>query len=320
MQKPPDSRPAPVKIAFLLLDRFSNLCLSNALEPLRAANGYASQPVYSWRFHSLDGAPVRSSSGMAVLPNDRISDLARVDRLYVIASYGHLTHDTPATRRALQQAARRCGAMFGLDAGAWLMASAGLLSGRRATVHWDLLDAFSERFLDVDVEQALWVEDRDVLTCAGASATLALSRHLIGRDIGPAVALDVEALFTPPVRSETPEPMQRAADALVTRATRLMRENIEAPWDVARLAKALRTSPRTLTRRCQAAVGMTPGQLYRHIRLSAARQLVEGSTASIAEIAVRCGYDDPTALTRAFRQRFGAAPRAFRSETAVKPT
>jgi transcriptional regulator GlxA family with amidase domain len=65
---------------------------------------------------------------------------------------------------------------------------------------------------------------------------------------------------------------------------------------------------------------MTPGQLYRHIRLSAARQLVEGSTASIAEIAVRCGYDDPTALTRAFRQRFGAAPRAFRSETAPKPT
>jgi transcriptional regulator GlxA family with amidase domain len=317
MQNPPDSSAARLKIGFLLIDRFSNLCLSNALEPLRAANSFADAPVYSWAFYSLDGDAVRSSSGMAVLPNGKIGDLTRVDRLYVIASYGHLANDTPATRRALQQADRRCGAMFGLDAGAWLMASAGLLAGRRATVHWDLLDAFSERFLDVDVEQALWVEDGDVLTCAGASATLGLSRHLIARDVGAAVALDVDALFTPPVRSDA---LPSIRDPLLTRATRIMRENIEQPIDIHDLSTRLNTSPRTLTRRCQGVLGMTPGRLYRHIRLSVAKALVEGSTASIAEIAVRCGYEDPTALTRAFRKRFGSAPRAFRGETANKST
>jgi transcriptional regulator GlxA family with amidase domain len=204
--------------------------------------------------------------------------------------------------------------MFGLDAGAWLMASAGLLSGRRATVHWDLLDAFSERFLDVDVEQALWVEDGDVLTCAGASATLGLSRHLIARDVSPAVALDVDALFTPPVRSDA---LPSIRDPLLTRATRIMRENIEQPIDINDLSARLNTSPRTLTRRCRAVLGMTPGGVYRHIRLSAAKALVEGSTASIAEIAVRCGYEDPTALTRAFRKRFGSAPRTLRGESAT---
>jgi transcriptional regulator GlxA family with amidase domain len=316
MHIPPDSSPQ-LKIAFLLVDRFSNLCLSNALEPLRAANSFADAPFYAWEFYSLDGEPVRSSSGMAVLPNGKISDMGRVDRLYLVVSYGHLANDTPAMRRALQQAARRAGSVFGLDAGAWLMASAGLLSDRRATVHWDLLDAFSERFLDVEVEQALWVEDRDVLTCAGASATLALSRHLIARDVSPAIALDVDALFTPPVRSDA---LPSFRDPLLTRATRIMRENIEQPIDLKHLSARLNTSPRTLTRRCQGALGMTPGKLYQHIRLSAAKALVEGSTVSIAEIAVRCGYEDPTALTRAFRLRFGAAPRAFRGETANKLT
>jgi transcriptional regulator GlxA family with amidase domain len=311
MHKSPQSTKDQIEIAFLLVDRFSNLCLSNALEPLRAANGFAKTPRYSWQFYSLDGAPVRSSSGIAVLPDSAIHGMNRTDRLYVICSYGHLDNDTPQMRRALQTAARRSKAVFGLDAGAWLMASAGLLKGRRATIHWDILDAFSERFLDVDVDHATWIEDGDRLTCAGASATLDLSRQLIARDISAVVAMDVEALFTPPVRSDLAVP---GRDRLVTRATRLMRENIEQPLEVSGLARQLNTSPRTLTRRCQTALGMTPGQLYRHIRLSAARQLVESSEASVAEIAVRCGYEDPTALTRAFRQRFGAPPRAFRGE------
>ncbi|MCK0151181.1 GlxA family transcriptional regulator [Marivita sp. S6314] len=312
---PPKSPEDQIKIAYLLVDRFSNLCLSNALEPLRAANGFAAQPVYTWHFYSLDGAPVRSSSGLQVMPDGAIGGLSHVDRLYVISSYGHLENDTPHMRRALQAAARKADRVFGLDAGAWLLASSGLLKGRKATIHWDILDAFSERFLDVTVEHATWIADRDVLTCAGASATLELSRHLIAEDISPAIALDVDGLFTPPVRSET---LPAVRDSLVARATRLMRENVEAPLRLDHLADALNTSPRTLTRRCQSALGMTPGQLCRHIRLSAARHLVESSTLSISEIAVRCGYEDPTALTRAFRTRFGAAPRAFRGETAIK--
>ena len=306
----------PVSIAFLLLPQFSNLCLSNALEPLRAANGYATRRAYNWQFVSLDGKPVRSSSGMAVMPDCALAELATVDRFYVIASYGHLDADTPDLRRALRFAARRAGQVFGLDTGAWHMAAAGLLNGRKATVHWDVLEAFSERFLDVQVVQALWVEDGDMLTCAGASATVDLSRHLIAKDISPAIALDVEALFTPPVQQDATQ----SPHSLLSRATRVMRDHLEAPLPLADLAVRLNTSPRTLSRRCEANLGLSPGQLYRHIRLSAARQLVEGSALSVSEIAIRCGYDNPSAMTRAFRQRFGAPPRAFRGETASKLT
>ncbi|WP_072779310.1 GlxA family transcriptional regulator [Marivita hallyeonensis] len=316
MQTLPESTPPLRRIAVLLLDRFSNLALSNAIEPFRAANEFIAQPGYAWSFLSLDGGPVTSSSGLSVLPHRALEKMGPVDRLYVVASYGHLTHDTPNLRRALARAARRANQVIGLDSGPWLMASAGLLSGRRATLHWDLLQAFSERFLDVEADHALWVEDGTRITCAGATATLDLSRHLISRDLGPAVAMDVTSLFT------APQPVDAGpttGDTLVHRAMRVMRGTLEDPLPLPALARRLGTSPRTLSRRCQDSLGLTPGQLYRHLRLSAARRMVESSGLSVSEIAVRCGYEDPTALTRAFRARFGAAPRTFRSKTAVNP-
>ena len=318
MPKPTETASPPLSIGFCLLDRFSNLCLSNALEPLRAANGFAAKPRYRWRFFSLDGEPVRSSSGLRLLPDAPLQEMAPVDRLYVIASYGHLELDRPATRRALHRAGRRAGLVLGLDAGAWLLAGAGFLEGRRATLHWDLVDAFSERFLDIQVERSLWVADGPVITCAGAMATLDLSRHFICVDLGAAVALDVEALLSaPPPGEVTSLSGAETRDPLLARMSRLMRATLEQPLPLAELARQLGTSPRTLTRRCKARIGQTPGQFYRHIRLSAARQMVEAGPASVTEIALRCGYEDPTALTRAFRRRFGQSPRALRRAIAT---
>ena len=145
MQKSPKNTRTSKIIAILLIDRFSNLCLSNAIEPMRAANGFASSPIYNWAFYSLDGAPVRSSSDLTILPDGAIGDMDQADRLYVISSYGHIEKDTSRMRRAIRSAARRSQSVFGLDTGAWLLASAGVLKGRNATIHWDILDAFAER-------------------------------------------------------------------------------------------------------------------------------------------------------------------------------
>ena len=139
----------PITIAFVLFGRFSNLCLANCLEPMRAANAFARAPAYRWRFVTLDGAPVVSSSDMPVLPDGDLDSLGAVDRLFVLASYDHLAHDTGRTRRLLARAARRCDLVVGLDAGAWLMASAGLLRGRRATIHRDLYQTNETGLVDV---------------------------------------------------------------------------------------------------------------------------------------------------------------------------
>lgn len=303
----------PVRITFLIFDQFSNLCLANCLEPLRAANTLHRTPLFDWQILTRDGAPGVSSSAMQVLPHAALSALEPCDYLFVLASYAHETHDIPANRRALRAAALKAQICVGLDAAPWLLASAGLLDGRRATVHWDLLDAFTERFLEVEAERSRVVSDGRVMTCAGAMSALDLTLGLIAEHAGLAVRLDVEALFMrgdPPVTSAYER--GTVTDPLVRRGLALMRENLERPLSLSELSRALSCQARTLDRRFHSRLGAPPGTVYRHLRLSSARKLLEGSTLGIAEIALRCGYESPPALTRAMRRYYGATPSELR--------
>lgn len=300
----------PVRIAILLFDRFSNLCLANCIEPLRAANTLGARTVFDWQIVSPDGCNVMSSSGIDILASGPAADVAAPDYLFVMASYSHDGHDTRANRRLLQQLSQRCDVIVGFDAGPWLLASAGLLDGRRATVHWDLLDAFTERFLNVEASRAHVMRDGKVMTCAGAMSALKLTLDLIADHLGLAARLDVEGLFLqgdPPVG-----PSDQIADPMVREALGLMRDNVERPLPIAHLAARLSCQPRTLDRHFRQRLGAPPGTVYRHLRLSAARKLVEDSQLSVAEIALRCGYDSPAALTRAIKRTYGATPRALR--------
>lgn len=316
MQKWTKSPDAPTRINLLLFDQFSNLCLANCIEPLRAANTLSLRHAFDWSILTPDGAPSRSSSGIEVLADAGIDAPQATDYLFVLASYQHARHDSPATRRLLRQATRRAGVTVGLDAGPWLLASAGLLDGRRATVHWDLLDAFTERFGAVEADRARVVRDGPFVTCAGAMSALDLTLDLIAAHLGAATRLDVEALF---LHGDPPVDAGRGgavADPLVRRALALMRDTVERPLPLAHLARRLSCQPRTLDRRFRARLGAPPGTVYRHLRLAAARKLIEGGTLSIAEIAVRCGYDSPAAMTRAIRRHYGATPSALRQGAA----
>ena len=301
-----------VRIAFLLFDQFSNLCLANCLEPLRAANTQTQPRAFDWQILTPDGTPVLSSSGMQVMPHDALSALTPCDYLFVTASYAHEDHDTAANRRALRRAARLAQVVVGLDAGPWLMASAGLLDGRRATVHWDLLDGFTEHFLEVEVERARVIKDGAMMTCAGAMSALDLTLDLISEHQGNAARLDVEALF---IHNDPPLGSGRSSlrDPLVSRAMGVMRENLERPMPLAALARRISTQPRTLDRHFRVSLGAPPGTVYRHLRLASARKMLEGTSLSVAEIAVRCGYDSPAALARAVKTRFGLPPTALRA-------
>ena len=158
----------PVRIAFLLFDRFSNLCLANCIEPLRAANTLGMANTFDWQIVTTDGRTGQSSSGIDILAGAALTQVRDLDYLFILASYAHETHDTPANRRLLRHAAQQAQVLVGMDAGPWLMGSAGLLEGRRATIHWDLLDAFTERFLDVEASRARVMRDGAIITCAGA--------------------------------------------------------------------------------------------------------------------------------------------------------
>ena len=101
MQKWSIQSHTPVSVGFLLFERFSNMCLANCVEPMRAANTLGDRQVYDWAFVGLNQGVVTSSSQLSVLTDYAIADAPQFDYLFVIASYDYDTHDTPATRRAL---------------------------------------------------------------------------------------------------------------------------------------------------------------------------------------------------------------------------
>jgi len=299
-------------LSLLLFDGFSNLCLANAVEPLRAANMLAGQNLYHWEYCSLSGGQVTSSSGLPV-QTARLSEQAVGAYLFVMPSYHHHAHATPATARALRAAARRFDLLVGLDTGSWLLAQAGLLDGHRATSHWDILGELAEAFPEVDVVEDRFVIDGARASCGGATTTLELMLHLIETRHSAALALEVAALFMYGERDPRCEPLfHLPPDRIVRAAAALMRRHVEAPIPIPQLAKQLGYSQRTLETHVQRLMRLTPAALYRKIRLSEVRRQIEQTRLSIGEISQRCGYENAAAMTRAFRQQYGAPPTALR--------
>jgi transcriptional regulator GlxA family with amidase domain len=296
----------------LIFDGFSNHCLANMVEPLRAANTLARQSLYAWRFCSVDGRVVESSSGLAVTPNGALSG-QRGDVLAVMPSYGYLKLDTRETTRSILAAAGKHLQLAGLDTGSWLLARAGLLNDHRATIHWDELARFEEAFPSVNAVQERYVIDGNRLTCSGAMAAFDLASALIRRDHGPLLSMEVAHLlmsrggvdhYALPLKSE---------DTLVNRALAVMQSNLETPLSIKEVARKIGCSQKRIEGRIQAELKTTPQALYRRLRLNLARKLAEETEQSIAEIAGRCGYENASAMTRAFKAEFGQTPTAFRS-------
>ncbi|MFW8593920.1 GlxA family transcriptional regulator [Cribrihabitans neustonicus] len=301
------------QVDVLLFDAFSAHCLANTVEPMRAANSLAGRQAYAWRFLTLGGGPAVSSSGMEVRAHGRLSDCGG-GMLIVMPSYDFLGHATPQAARALRAAARRYKVMAGFDTGAWLLADAGLLDGRRATIHWQELTRFSEAFPAVLAERVRHVADQGRITCTGALAAFDTMMELIGTRHGAALRLEVAALFMSPEATGSQDPIL-ARSKPVARAVAMMQANLETPLPIAAIARAAGRSQKELEARMRTELGATPQAVYRRLRLIEARRLVLETRLGVAEIALRCGYEDPSALTRAFRAEFATTPRQLRAQT-----
>jgi len=298
----------PEQIDVLLFEAFSNHCLANTIEPLRAANALSGQTLYNWRVCTLDSAPVRSSSGLHLTPDGAPEG---GDMLVVMPSYGVRALPSRATSRALGAAARNYARLAGFDTGSWLLAQAGLLDRYRATIHWDELASFSETFTEVDTVQERYVIDRDRITCSGAAAAFDLVLSLVAKAHGPLLAMDVAQLFMTPEAATAPVP-HRGHGRIVQRALAIMQDTVEAPISVPAIARHAGCTQKTLETHMKNALKATPQAVYRRLRLSRARQLISATDLPVAEIAGRCGYDNASAMTRAFRATYGQTPRNMR--------
>jgi transcriptional regulator GlxA family with amidase domain len=315
----PHNKPTQT-IEVLLFEQFSNYCLANAIEPLRAANTLSGRTLYKWEFTTIDGGPVQSSSGLPVSPAKKLRDTAGGDYLFVMPSYGIRTHATLKTTRALRAAEPRFRHIAGFDTGSWLMACAGLLNGRCATIHWDELTAFEETFPQVKVTTDRVARDGRYLTCGGVTTAFDLVLDLIRQTNGEALYLEVASLFFH--TDEAPTPLRsamRGGQHLVDRATALMRQNLEVPLFMPDIAQQLCVSQRRLEQIFKTQFGATPRTVYKRLRLLAARRYVENADYPVAEIALRCGYQNAAAMTRAFVAEFAVTPSSLRRPDDYSP-
>jgi transcriptional regulator GlxA family with amidase domain len=275
-------------------------------------------PHYDVRVCTARPGPVPTVGGPDVVVTDGLDAVEGADTVIAIGSGGEQApRDVlDALRKAVAGGAR----IASLCTGAFVLAQAGLLDGRRATTHWGLADDLATRFPSIDVRpDVLFVEDGGIFTSAGAAAAIDLCLHLVRLDYGAAVANGAARLaVVSPLRPggqaqfiETPLPPERGTSLAATRAWAL--EHLDRPFTLADLADHAKTSVRTLTRRFHAETGLSPLQWLLHRRVDRARELLETTELPMDQVAEKSGLGSADSLRKHLAGRVGLTPTAYRA-------
>jgi transcriptional regulator GlxA family with amidase domain len=316
---------AQLNVGFILARRFTLCAFANFVDVLRLAadEGDRSRPILcSWRVLAPDADPIASSSGVAVQPDERLGDPARFDYLVVVGGLvEEMENLHPETQRFLARAAAAGVPLVGVCTGAFVLHRAGLMHGYRACVSWFHHADFLERFDGLEpVSDQIFVVDRDRLTCSGGVSSAHLAAFIVERHLGRARAaksLHI-MIIDEAMAAEKPQPGLPLAlatgDALVRKALLLMQQSIDAPLAIGRVAVRLGVSRRKMERHFREALGMTPLEADRLIRIEQAKHLLRTTERSATRIAADTGFCDLPHLIRVFRAREGTTPDGFRQD------
>jgi AraC family transcriptional activator FtrA len=263
--------------------------------------------------------PVATTSGFPLDVARGLDALADADTV-LVPGFSEASWPPPEAALAALRAAHARGArVASICTGAFALAAAGLLDGRRATTHWRWAGRLAELFPDVRVDpDVLYVDEGDVLTSAGIAAGIDLCLHLVRRDHGAEAANAVaRRTVVPPHRAggqaqfiERPVPAHDAGGLEATRAWAL--ERLEQPLTVRMLARHACCSERTFARRFREETGTTPLRWLLTQRVDHARRLLETSDLPVELVAHRCGFGSAAALRQHFRRATASTPTAYR--------
>lgn len=322
--------PAPrLRVGFILTRQFTLCAFANFVDVLRLAadEGDRSRPILcSWQVLSATMEPVKSSSGVTVQPEERLGDPKRFDYIVVVGGLmqelERLTHEYTAF---LQRAAQADVPLVGVCTGAFVLHRAGLMHGYRCCVSWFHHNDFLEQFDGINpVSDQIFVVDRGRLTCSGGTSSAQLAAYLVDRHIGRAAARKSLSIMMidETMAAERPQPglplELSTTDPLVKRALLTMQQRLETPLTIAALAERLKVSRRKLERHFSGALGLTPSEAGKKIRLAHAELLLERSERSVTQIAQDSGFSDVSHLIRDFRTVNGTTPDVWRKQSRNK--
>ena len=280
----------------------------------------AGLPSYDFAVCADHLAPLPATSGFAISASHGLERLATADLIIVLGAAPPTPPPPPALIGQLRDAARRGATVASVCTGAFVLAAAGLLDGRRATTHWMHAPLLARLYPEVTVEaDRLYIEDGPVFTSAGSAAAIDLCLHLIRREHGAEIANSVaRQMVAPPHRSggqaqyiemTVAEPAH-SDDLAGTLAW--AQQHLDQPITTGLLATHAAMSPRTFARRFRQQIGMTPGAWLSLHRVMLAERLLERGNQTIASISVRSGFGSADTLRRHFARARGTTPEQYR--------
>ncbi|CAG9171234.1 GlxA family transcriptional regulator [Cupriavidus pampae] len=332
---PPSAPVLPRRILFVAFQRFGLLDLSGPQTVFWCANLFAQErglPGYDCHTVSIGGGAVRSVEGVVVQTDDAETFPARdvdtiivpgtPDILDVVDASGALVHWLRQSAANVRRTASVC-------TGAFFLAEAGLLHGRRATTHWINIDDLAARFPTLTVDRnAIFVQQDPVWTSAGVTAGIDLALALVEADLGYDIALGVARQLVVYLKRPAEQPQfsemlkAQSRDTPAFDALHLwILDNLgDEALTVDRMAARVNMSPRNFARAYKEKIGRTPAKAVEHFRLEAACRLLRGSGRSIDQIAHACGFGDEERMRVTFRRHMGLSPSEYRQDGVVAPS
>ena len=291
------------------------LSFACAIEPLRLANYVAGKPLYEWLLAGETGDTATCSNG-ATFKLD--IGLEEIDRDDIVLVCGGLDIQRTTTRPVvswLRREARRGITIGGMCTGSYTLARAGLLDGKKATIHWENMDGFVEEFEQVKLTKSVFVMDGNRLSTAGGTASIDLVLKIIAADHGETLANTVaDLLIYNAIRTD--QDTQRLSiptrigvrHPKLSQVIQMMENAIEEPISPADLAEDVGMSTRQLERLFRRYLNRSPKRYYMELRLQKARNLLMQTDMSVINVALACGFASPSHFSKCYRAHYNTTP------------
>ena len=316
---------SPRRFVFVLMEHFTLLSFSSALDALRIANRMSGKKLYDWTFIGENEEFVSCSAGTQFKLDNTLIELHRDDTILLC---GGTTIQQSTTKKLigwLRREARRGLIIGGLCTAAYPMAKAGLLDGKKATTHWENQDSFTEEFLEVELTKTVFVCDGNRYTTAGGTSSIDLLLKIIADDHGEELANAVaDQMIYSSIRTD--QDTQRLSvptrigvrHPKLSKVIQMMEINIEEPMSPSILAKDVGMSTRQLERLFRRYLDRSPKRYYMELRLQKARNLLMQTDMSVINVALACGFASPSHFSKCYRAHYDTTPYRERGSHAAK--
>jgi len=303
------------RFIFLLLDNFSLISYACAVEPLRLANRYHSSDFYEWKSASENGKTAECSAGTNFQVDMGLEETNRGDTIIICGGINVKDHTSKVILNWLRREARRGVHIGALCTASYVLAKAGLLNGKTATIHWENYDSFEEEFDEVALSKSVFVVDENRSSSAGGIASIDLILRFVSDDLGQDLANTVaDQLIYNAIRTERDGQRLSIPTRIGVRHPKLssviqmMEKNIEEPISPSILAREVGMSTRQLERLFRRYLNRSPKRYYMELRLQKARNLLMQTEMSVINVALACGFASPSHFSKCYRSHYNTTP------------